>query len=54
MLLFFVSVGLLVLGYFIYGRMVDRLFGADPARKTPAVALEDGVDYVLLPPGRSF
>ena len=35
----------LVAGYFIYGRMVERHFGVDPSRKTPAYALEDGVDY---------
>lgn len=39
MLLFFASVGFLILGYFIYGRLVDRLFGSDPARKTPAETL---------------
>ena len=46
MYLFFASVGLLLLGYFIYGRLVDRIFGADLARKTPAETLEDGIDYV--------
>jgi carbon starvation protein CstA len=54
MLLFFASVGFLVLGYLIYGRPVDRLFGSDPARKTPAERLEDGVDYVRLPPWKIF
>jgi len=54
MLIFFASVGLLILGYFIYGRLVDRLFGADPARKTPAETLEDGVDYVKMPPWKIF
>ncbi len=54
MLIFFASVGFLILGYFIYGRLVDRLFGADPGRKTPAETLEDGVDYVKLPPWKIF
>jgi carbon starvation protein CstA len=54
MLMFFASVGFLILGYFIYGRIVDRLFGADPARKTPAETMEDGVDYVKLPPWKIF
>jgi carbon starvation protein CstA len=53
MLLFFTCVGLLVLGYVVYGSLVERLFGADPARRTPAEAQADGVDYVPLPPGRS-
>jgi carbon starvation protein CstA len=54
MLMFFTSVGLLILGYFIYGRFVDRLFGSDPARKTPAETLEDGVDYVKMAPWKIF
>lgn len=54
MFMFFASVGLLILGYFIYGRFVDRLFGSDPARKTPAETLEDGVDYIKLPPWKIF
>jgi carbon starvation protein CstA len=54
MLLFFASVGFLILGYFIYGSLVDRLFGVDPARKTPAETLEDGVDYVKMSPWKIF
>jgi carbon starvation protein len=40
------SAVVLVLGYFLYGRLVVRWFGIDPARKTPAVELEDGLDFV--------
>ncbi len=54
MVIFFASVGLLFLGYFIYGGIIERLFGVDPARKTPAETLEDGVDYVKLPPWKIF
>ena len=54
MIMFFASVGLLILGYVIYGRLVDRLFGADPARKTPAETMADGVDYVKMPPWKIF
>ena len=54
MLMFFASVGLLILGYVIYGRLVDRLFGADPARKTPAITMADGVDYVTMPTWKIF
>ena len=39
----------LVVGYFIYGRVVEKIFGADPARVTPAVSMQDGVDYVPMP-----
>ncbi|WP_320128261.1 carbon starvation CstA family protein [uncultured Sphaerochaeta sp.] len=36
----------LLSGYFFYGKVLSKLFGVDPSRKTPAVELEDGVDYV--------
>lgn len=54
MILFFTSVGVLILGYLVYGRLIDRLFGSDPARPTPAVTMEDGVDYIKLPPWKIF
>ncbi len=54
MIYFFASVGMLILGYFVYGTMIDRLFGADHSRPTPAVRMEDGVDYVRLPTWKIF
>ena len=39
----------LVLGYMIYGAFVDRVFGPDPKRPTPAVSKADGVDYIAMP-----
>lgn len=54
MLYFFSCVLFLLLGYFIYGRFVDRLFGSDPSRKTPVETMEDGVDYVQMPPWKIF
>ncbi|MFH1226614.1 MAG: carbon starvation CstA family protein [Planctomycetota bacterium] len=41
-----VSLGLLALGYIFYGRFLSRYFGLDPKACTPAVEMEDGVDYV--------
>jgi carbon starvation protein len=41
----------LVIAYVTYGRLVERWLGVDPSRPTPAVALEDGVDYVPAPAG---
>ncbi|HCG20378.1 MAG TPA: carbon starvation protein A [Verrucomicrobia bacterium] len=38
----------LVLGYFAYGRVIERILGPD-GRSTPATELADGVDYVPLP-----
>jgi len=48
MLLFLICVGLLIAGYIIYGAFVDRIFGPDPNRAVPAVAMADGVDYVPM------
>ena len=39
----------LVLGYVVYGAFVDRVFGPDPKRKTPAITKADGVDYIAMP-----
>ena len=44
----------LVAGYFLYGRVVERVFGPDPQRATPAVARPDGVDFVVLPRWKIF
>lgn len=48
MISFISSLVVLVLGYFIYGSIVDKIFGSDPERVTPAVRLNDGVDFVPL------
>src|SRR5688500_16753923 len=39
----------LVVAYFTYGRLVVRMLGIDPSRRTPAVEMEDGNDYVPAP-----
>ena len=46
---FLLSIAALVLGYFIYGKFVDRVFGPDPGRKTPAIEKADGVDFIPMP-----
>ena len=51
---FIISVCLLVLGYLFYGKFVDRVFGADPNRVTPAVSKADGVDFVPLHPMKVY
>jgi carbon starvation protein len=40
----------LVLGYALYGRFVARAYALDDAKATPAVAKEDGVDFVPTKP----
>lgn len=54
MVTFFVAVLLLIVGYAVYGRVVERVFGVDPQRTTPAIANADGVDYVAMPWWRIF
>ena len=53
MITFIVSLVALVVGYVVYGRFVERVFGPDD-RETPAVAKADGVDYIVLPGWKVF
>ena len=46
---FILSIIALVLGYLFYGKFVERVFGPDPSRPTPAVSKADGVDFVPMP-----
>lgn len=46
---FVVSLVALVAGYFIYGRVVEKVFGVDSSRETPAITKADGVDYIPMP-----
>lgn len=48
MISFSVSLVALILGYLLYGRFVERVFGPDD-RTTPAVAKADGLDFMVLP-----
>ena len=47
MLTFIAAVAILLIGYIFYGKRVDRIFGPDD-RETPAIALNDGVDFVPM------
>ncbi len=53
MISFSVSLVLLVLGYVVYGRYVERVFSPDD-RPTPAVSRADGVDFMVLPGWKIF
>ncbi len=44
------AIVLLVIGYVTYGSWLAKQWGVDPTRKTPAVEMEDGVDYVAAKP----
>lgn len=48
MVLFLIGIGILIIGGWAYGSYCEKVFGPDD-RATPAVALADGVDYVVMP-----
>lgn len=54
MITFFISIATLIAAYFIYGSFIERQFGADPNRTTPAYTCQDGVDFVPLKSGKIF
>ena len=54
MITFLLSILLLVAGYFVYGKIVERYLGVDPSRKTPAYEKADGVDFTPMPTWKVF
>lgn len=48
MITFFSGLALLLLGYLVYSKVVEKIFGISESRKTPAITMEDGVDYVPM------
>ena len=44
----------LVLGYFVYGKFIERVFGVENQRITPAYANQDGVDYIPMSSWKVF
>ena len=54
MITFVISILLLVLGYVIYGKFIERVYGIDHSRQTPAMTMNDGVDYLPLPKWKTF
>ncbi len=53
MISFFICLALLIGGYFVYGKIVENTFAPDD-RETPAVRINDGVDYVVMPKWKLF
>ena len=53
MISFIICLALLIGGYFVYGKVVENTFAPDD-RETPAVRINDGVDYVVMPQWKLF
>jgi len=53
MLTFFICLAILIVGHFLYGKYVERVFGISE-EPTPAIAKEDGVDFVPLSTPKVF
>lgn len=53
MVTFVISLIALIAGYFIYGRIVERIM-APTDRPTPAVTKADGIDFMVLPRWKIF
>ena len=54
MITFFISVVLLVVSYFTYGKIVERYLDVNPSSKTPAYEKNDGVDFTPMPTWKVF
>ncbi|MBQ9237320.1 MAG: carbon starvation protein A [Prevotella sp.] len=54
MFTFSISLIALVLGFFIYGKFVEKVFGPEEKRVAPAVRKADGVDYIAMPTWKVF
>lgn len=54
MISFIISIIALILGYFTYGKFIEKIFGVDKDRPTPAISLQDDVDFMPLPAWRIF
>ena len=54
MITFIISLIALVVGFVLYGTLVERVFGIDEKAQTPAISKADGVDFVPMKPWRIF
>ncbi|MCR5049749.1 MAG: carbon starvation protein A [Paludibacteraceae bacterium] len=54
MITFIISLVVLIVGFMTYGVLVEKIFGIEPERQTPALSKTDGVDFVPMAPWRIF
>ena len=48
-----ISLAVLLIGYIVYGRIIESIFAPD-GRTTPAVSKNDGVDFVPMKSWKAF
>ena len=53
MISFFVCLVVLIVGFFTYGKIAEKVFGSDD-RTPPSLAMTDGADYVPMSTPRVF
>ena len=53
MISLFIAFAVLIVGYLVYGRVAEKIFAPDD-RKTPAIAVNDGVDCVPMKKWKAF
>jgi carbon starvation protein CstA len=54
MISFTICLLVLIVGYFTYGKFIQKIFGIDVSRVTPAYEKQDGVDYIPMPTWKVF
>lgn len=53
MISFLIGIAALIVGYLVYSKIVEKVFKMQPNRQTPAVRINDGVDFVVIPTWRA-
>ena len=51
---FLIALATLIAGYFVYGLIVERIFGIDSQRPMPSYTKRDDVDFVPMPTWKVF
>jgi carbon starvation protein CstA len=54
MITFFSAIIALLIGYFVYGKFIEKVFKVDANRETPVKTMSDGVDYIAMPLWRIY